>query len=149
MSSDRDRIQMQNTHLIRRIAAMLYDGLLILALLFLATLPFIALRGGEPVEGNGNLLYQVVLVLVIYAFFVGFWMRSGRTLGMQSWRLQLETTAGGAINFTSANIRFFAAMVSWLPAGLGFLWSLWDKDRLTWHDRLSRTHIVYYPKEDT
>jgi uncharacterized RDD family membrane protein YckC len=68
---------------------------------------------------------------------------------MQSWRLQLETTAGGAIIFTSANIRFFAAMVSWLPAGLGFLWSLWDKDRLTWHDRLSRTHIVYYPKEDT
>jgi len=139
---------MQNTHLIRRIAAMLYDGLLILALLFLATLPFIALRDGEPVEGNENLLYQVVLVLVIYAFFVGFWMRSGRTLGMQSWRLQLEKTAGGAIDFTSANIRFFAAIVSWLPAGLGFLWSLWDKDRLTWHDRLSRTHIVYYPKED-
>jgi uncharacterized RDD family membrane protein YckC len=75
-------------------------------------------------------------------------MRSGRTLGMQSWRLQLETTAGGDIGFASANIRFFAAIVSWLPAGLGFLWSLWDKDRLTWHDRLSGTHIVYYPKED-
>jgi len=139
---------MQNTHLIRRIAAMLYDGLLVLALLFIATLPFIALRGGEPVEGNENLVYRVVLGLVIYVFFVGFWMRSGRTLGMQSWRLQLETTAGGDIGFASANIRFFAAIVSWLPAGLGFLWSLWDKDRLTWHDRLSDTHIVYYPKED-
>jgi uncharacterized RDD family membrane protein YckC len=139
---------MQNTHLLRRIAAMLYDGLLVLALLFIATLPFIALRGGEPVEGNENLVYRVVLGLVIYVFFVGFWMRSGRTLGMQSWRLQLETTAGGDIGFASANIRFFAAIVSWLPAGLGFLWSLWDKDRLTWHDRLSGTHIVYYPKED-
>jgi uncharacterized RDD family membrane protein YckC len=139
---------MQNTHLIRRIAAMLYDGLLILALLFLATLPFIALRGGEPVEGNENLIYRVVLGLVIYVFFVGFWVRSGRTLGMQSWRLQLETTEGGDVGLATASIRFFAAIVSWLPAGLGFLWSLWDKDRLTWHDRLSGTHIVYYPKED-
>jgi len=139
---------MQNTHLIRRIAAMLYDGLLILALLFLATLPFIALRGGEPVEGNENFVYRVVLGLVVYVFFVGFWTRSGRTLGMQSWRLQLESTDGGDIGLASANIRFFAAIVSWLPAGLGFFWSLWDKERLTWHDRLSATHIVYYPKED-
>ena len=39
---------MKDAPLFRRIAAMLYDGLLILALLFLTTLPFIALRGGEP-----------------------------------------------------------------------------------------------------
>ena len=148
MSSDRDRIRMQNTHLIRRISAMLYDGLLVLALLFLATLPFIALRDGEPVEGSENFVYRVVLGLVIYAFFVGFWMRSGRTLGMQSWRLQMETTEGGDVSLARANIRFFTAILSWLPAGLGFLWSLWDKNRLTWHDRLSGTHIVYYPKED-
>jgi uncharacterized RDD family membrane protein YckC len=139
---------MQNTHLIRRVAAMLYDGLLILALLFLATLPFIALRDGEPVEANENLLYRLVLCLVIYGFFVGFWTRSGRTLGMQSWRLQLETMDGGQINIRTGTIRFFAALVSWVPAGLGYLWSLWDKDRLTWHDRISGTHIVYHPKED-
>ncbi|MCJ7590752.1 MAG: RDD family protein [Woeseiaceae bacterium] len=137
---------MQNTGLIRRAAAMLYDGLLILALLFLATLPFIAVRGGEPVEPTGNLGYRIVLGLVIYGFFVGFWTRSGRTLGMQSWRLQLETPAGGHPAFTTATLRFFAAIVSWLPCGLGFLWQLWDKDKLTWHDRISKTRIVYYPK---
>jgi len=139
---------MQNTSLIRRLAAMLYDGLLILALLFLATLPFIALRDGEPVEANENLLYRLILCLVIYGFYVGFWVRSGRTLGMQSWRLQLETADGGKITITTATIRFFAALLSLLLAGLGFIWSLWDKDKLTWHDRISKTHIVYYPKED-
>jgi uncharacterized RDD family membrane protein YckC len=137
---------LQNTGLIRRAAAMLYDGLLILALLFLATLPFIAVRGGEPVEPTGNLGYRIVLGLVIYGFFVGFWTRSGRTLGMQSWRLQLETSAGGHPAFTTATLRFFAAIVSWLPCGLGFLWQLWDKDKLTWHDRISKTRIVYHPK---
>jgi len=139
---------MQNTSLFRRFAAMLYDGLLILALLFLATLPFIALRGGEPVEANENLLYQVILSVVIYGFFVGFWVRSGRTLGMQSWRLQLETMDGGKVDIQIATIRFFAALLSFVPVGFGFFWSLWDKDKLTWHDRISKTRIVYYPKED-
>lgn len=139
----------QNTGLMRRIGAMLYDGLLILALLFLSTLPFIAVRGGEPVDSGDNLLYQVILAAVIYMFFTGFWTRSGRTLGMQSWRLQLETMNGERPTLGAASIRFFAALLSWLPVGLGFLWQLWDKDGLAWHDRISKTRIVYYPKEDS
>ena len=139
---------MKNTTLFRRIAAMLYDGILILALLFLSTLPFIAVRGGEPVEAGENLIYRLILALVIYAFFVGFWTRSGRTLGMQSWRLQLQAADGNPPKIAAATVRFFAAILSWLPCGLGFLWQVWDKDGLTWHDRISKTRIVYYPKED-
>jgi len=138
---------MQNTGFFRRVGAMLYDGLLILALLFLATLPFIAVRGGEPVEGGENWLYRIVLALVIYAFFVGFWTRSGRTLGMQSWGLQLHRLDGSPVTFATASIRFFAALISWAPAGLGFFWQIWDKDKLAWHDRLSATRLAYYPKQ--
>jgi uncharacterized RDD family membrane protein YckC len=83
---------MQNAGLMRRFAAITYDMLLVAALLFIATIPFIALRGGEPVEVGDNTLYRVVLIIVVYGFFIGFWTRSGRTLGMQSWGLQLETT---------------------------------------------------------
>lgn len=130
----------------RRFAAITYDMLLVAALLFIATIPFIALRGGEPVEVGDNTLYRVVLIIVVYGFFIGFWTRSGRTLGMQSWGLQLETASGEIPSFTAASLRFFAAIVSWAPAGLGFLWSLWDKDNLAWHDRISGTRLVYYPK---
>lgn len=137
---------MQNTGLIRRLAAMLYDALLVGALLFLATIPFIAVRSGEPVEIGDNMVYRLVLTVVIYGFFVGFWTRSGRTLGMQSWGLQLETSDGRKPTLATASLRFFAALVSWVPAGLGFLWQLWDKDNLTWHDRISGTRLVYYPK---
>lgn len=138
---------MKNTSLMRRIAAMLYDGLLVAALLIMATLPFIAVRGVKPVETGENHFYQLMLILVIYVFFVAFWTRSGRTLGMQSWRLQLEKFDGGGVGIGTATIRFFAALISWAPVGLGFLWQLWDKDNLTWHDRISKTRIVHYPKE--
>jgi uncharacterized RDD family membrane protein YckC len=138
---------MQNTGLLRRLAAILYDALLIGALLFLATIPFIAMRGGAPVEIGDNTIYRVVLAAVVYAFFVGFWTRAGRTLGMQSWGLQLQGPDDSKPTLAAASVRFFAALLSWAPAGLGFLWQLWDKDQLTWHDRISGTRIVYYPKE--
>ena len=137
---------MQNTGLLRRLAAMLYDALLVTALLFLATLPFVAARGGEPVETGDNLFYRIVLVSVVFLFFVGFWSRAGRTLGMQSWGLQLETEDGGTPTVATASLRFFAAILSLLPLGLGFLWQIWDAENLTWHDRLSDTRLVYYPK---
>jgi len=138
---------MQNTGLLRRFAAILYDTLLVAALLFLATIPFIAMRGGEPVEIGENMVYRTVLSIVVFFFFVGFWSSSGRTLGMQSWGLQLQTADDQVPTFASASVRFFAALLSWAPVGLGFLWQLWDKDKLTWHDRLSGTRLVYYPKE--
>ena len=84
---------MQNASLARRLAAIVYDSLLILALLFLATLPFIGTRSGEPVD-PGYLPYQLTLIGVTWLFLAGFWSTSGRTLGMQAWRLSVEDRDG-------------------------------------------------------
>ncbi|NNC78070.1 MAG: RDD family protein [Woeseiaceae bacterium] len=138
---------MQTAGLLRRFGAIIYDILLVAALLFLATVPFIALRAGEAVEPGDNILYQLTLFTVVYVFFVGFWTRKGRTLGMQSWGLQLEAAGQQKATLVQATIRFFAAALSWLPFGLGYWWQLWDKDRLAWHDRLSGTRLVYYPRQ--
>ena len=137
---------MKNTGLLRRLGAMLYDGLLALALLFLGTLPFIGVRDGASVT-PGDTLYQLFMLLILLIFYVGFWAGYGRTLGMQSWRLKIETENGDKPGYLQASGRFFAAILSWLPAGLGFWWQLWDKDGLTWHDRLSGTRLTFYPKE--
>lgn len=137
-----------NASLPRRLGAMLYDSLLVLALLMLATIPFIAIRGGEIVEPSDNLAYQVCMLLVMYAFFTFFWCYGGQTLGMRAWRMRLETGDGGIPTFLTASLRFFLAIVSLLPLGLGFLWQLWDRDGLTLHDRWSGTRLVYYPKAD-
>lgn len=129
----------------RRFGAILYDSLLVLALMFLGTLPFIAIRGGEPVAA-GDPAYQLTMLLVAYAFFAGFWTRAGRTLGMQSWGLRLETMDGQTPDFSRASLRFVSALLSWLPVGLGFWWQLWDKDSLSWHDRLSGTRLRFFAR---
>ena len=140
---------MKNTGLLRRLAAIFYDSLLLAALWFLATVPFIVIEGGESIEpGTGplHIVYQLTLLGVAFGFFVGFWCQRGRTLGMQSWGLQLQTADGKLPSLGAATVRFFAALVSWLPMGLGFVWQLWDAEHLTWHDRISKTRIVHYPR---
>jgi uncharacterized RDD family membrane protein YckC len=44
-------------------------------------------------------------------------------------------------------LRFFAAILSWSAGGLGFLWILVDRDRMAWHDRLSKTEVVLLAKK--
>lgn len=138
---------MHNATLLRRLGAILYDSLLVLALMILASLVFIGVRAGESVE-SGDGLYQFVLFLIAYLFFAVYWSSSGRTLGMQSWRLQLETANGEKPDFARASLRFFAAVISLVPLGLGFWWQLWDRDGLAWHDRLSGTRLRHYPKSE-
>lgn len=133
-----------NAGLPRRLGAMLYDGLLVIAVAAAASLPVVAISGDAIAPGT--LYFQLLLLAVIYAFYVGFWYRYGRTLGMQTWRLQIESADGGQPTFLQCSARFLFAIVSWIPFGLGFLWQLIDRDRLTWHDRLSRTRLRYTPK---
>lgn len=140
---------MQNTGLLRRLAAMLYDALLVFAILVMLAVLSTAILGGENVYAGGPLyvkIYNAIRFSAIFLFFVFFWTWRGRTLGMQSWGLQLETMDGAKPGFAQATLRFFAALLSWAPFGLGFLWQLVDRDRLAWHDRLSGTRLVHYPK---
>ena len=134
----------------RRIAAMVYDTLLLSALWILATIPLFAINDARIIDSSSGLLHivhQLTMLLVAYAFFVGFWTAKGRTLGMQSWGLQVETEDGSIPGKGAATVRFIVACLSLAVFGLGFLWQLWDRERLTWHDRLSKTRLVYYPRQ--
>ncbi len=125
---------------------MFYDGLLLIALWMLATAAVLPLTGGEAVT-SGNWIFRGYLLLIAGIFLCGFWWRAGRTLGMQAWRLRVVTMSDGdRPSATQACIRFAAALLSWLPLGLGFLWVLLDRDGLAWHDRLSGTRLIVEPK---
>jgi hypothetical protein len=40
--------------------------------------------------------------------------------------------------------RIGALLLSALPLGLGFLWTFFDEDHLSWHDRITRTYQRSY-----
>lgn len=128
--------------LLRRLGAMLYDSLLIIAIWMLIGGIAVALNDGKAVQGP---FFSSTLFLVTYLFFAGFWTRSGQTLGMQAWRIRIQTEDGCSIGLMQSLIRFFMAMASMLCAGLGYWWMLIDKDKLTWHDRYSETRTVQLP----
>jgi uncharacterized RDD family membrane protein YckC len=94
-----------------------------------------------------RLLLQAGLVAVMIAFHVGFWTHGGQSLGMRAWRLRVVRWDGAPLRLSDALLRYAAAWLSALPLGLGFLWSLWDAEGYTWHDRWSRTRLVMIKRD--
>ena len=132
------------TGLWRRLAAILYDSLLLFAVLVLATVIWLPFTGGEAVRGNP--LYFLWLLAASFFFFGWFWTHGGQTLGMKAWRLRAQSYDGYQLTWLQALIRFSVAILSWLPAGAGFLWQWLDRDGLAWHDRASGTYLAVLPR---
>jgi uncharacterized RDD family membrane protein YckC len=135
---------------LRRFGAMLYDSLLVVALMAVVTALFFPFTGSAitPKESGGiERIYQAVLLLVIVIFFCVFWTWRGQTVGMLAWRLRVERSDGTALTWRDALVRLGAASVSLAALGLGYFWIWIDRDRLAWHDRLSGTTVVVLPKK--
>lgn len=134
----------------RRLGAMLYDGLLIIALEMIVTALLLPFTGGEAItsERYGALeyVYRLILIAVVVVFFGWFWTRRGQTVGMMAWRLKVVREDGTLLSWTDALTRLGGALVSWLAAGFGYFWIWIDRDHLAWHDRWSRTRVIVLPK---
>jgi uncharacterized RDD family membrane protein YckC len=125
----------------RRLAAFGYDLLLLAALLFVFTLLVLAIRLGEAVP-PGSWWYPLCLIAVTMAFFCGFWVYGGQTVGMRAWRIRVVRDDGAPLGWPRAVARFAAGLVAALPAGLGLWWSGFDAHKRGWHDRWTRTRVV-------
>ncbi|MFN0068573.1 MAG: RDD family protein [Limisphaerales bacterium] len=86
--------------------------------------------------------YARTFWLLLAAYHVGFWLWRGTTPGGIILGLRLIRTDGRLITWQVAVVRALSAMISLLPAGLGFLWVIWDVERQSWHDRIAGTTIV-------
>jgi len=131
--------------LLRRTGAIFYDALLLAAVLFVAAALVLLFTGGKAVKPY-NPLFSAYLFLVCLLYFAWPWVRGGQTLGMKTWRLRVQRADGGTLTWRDAVLRFLTAITSWAPLGAGFLWVLLDKDKMAWHDRLSKTALVVVPK---
>lgn len=129
----------------RRFAALLYDGLLLAAVLMVYTLVVVLVHGGAVTEESGRArwwAFRTGALFMIGAYYVLNWTRSGQTLGMRAWRLRAVTDTGKPLKLARAALRFACGLIAWAPAGLGVLWLYVDPEHLALHDRLSRTRVV-------
>lgn len=124
----------------RRIAALIYDAIAVTAVVYFAAFVPVLAAGGKALE-PGNPLMSLYLLAVIFAYFAVSWRR-GRTLGMQAWKIRIVDAAGAYPGWQAVLVRFFAAALVIGLGGLGYLVSLFDSERRTWHDRWSGTRLV-------
>jgi uncharacterized RDD family membrane protein YckC len=67
---------------------------------------------------------------------------AGQTLGKRLMHLRVIGSRGTAPGALVGILRFLALVLSVLPAGLGWLWCLFDRERRALHDHLAGTYVI-------
>ena len=139
----------------RRLAAMIYDTLIVMAVamgygaLFIAIkYRFLApplLEGERATMGTPGF---IGLIAVIFLFFSFFWHRGGQTVGMRAWRLQVLRPDGDFPDWGQCLLRCLVAPFSLTLAGAGYFWCLIDQQGQSWHDKASGTLVIELPKPE-
>ncbi len=86
-------------------------------------------------------VYAATFAIVYLQYFALFTIFGGTTPGMMMRNLQVVSFSGESPTPRQMLLRSAGYMLSAGTFFLGFLWVMWDEDELTWHDRLSRTHL--------
>jgi len=87
-------------------------------------------------------VYAATFFLIYAIYFVLFTLFSGSTPGMHACGLSVVALDGTFPDSRQLLWRSFGYLLSAGTLMLGFLWALWDEDRLTWQDRISQTYIT-------
>lgn len=139
--------------ILRRVFALVYDLLLLLGISFAYAAIVMLLRksfGADTMEAPENIIARFIILsgwfLCCAGFFSWCWLRSGQTLGMKSWRIQLQTIDGSNITWQVCARRCLIA--PWLigTGGIGFLWCLINKNGDSLQDQLTGTRVYLLPK---
>jgi uncharacterized RDD family membrane protein YckC len=130
----------------QRLVAWLIDLVIIVVVLLI--LVGIAAAISETL-GIVAYILGIVGSVVYFAYFEG--SPSGQTIGKKALKIRvIDFNTGGPLGFGRGLIRWVARIPSQFVCYLGYLWMLWDREKQTWHDKLSTTVVVpesAYPVE--
>jgi len=124
----------------RRLAALMYEAVLVFAIVFVAGYLFIALARETP-SGWVRPVFYAYLLSVCGAYFVFCWVRTGQTLAQKTWGLKLIYLDGTPLRPGRATVRYLLALAS-VGSGIGLLWAAFDPERQFLHDRLVGSRLV-------
>ncbi|WP_261817478.1 RDD family protein [Vibrio gallicus] len=145
--------------LLRRLAACLYDGFIIIAIemmaagIVVAILEALVAAGvmdyGSYIDVSDYLsrhpiwsnLFTAYLAIVWLGFFIYFWSKAGQTIGMRAWKLRIQNSDGSNITTTQAVIR-----VATSAFGLSNLCVPLDHKKRGFQDIWAHSEVVVLPK---
>ena len=129
----------------RRLAALFYDLLVLVAIwMFAAALILLAFHGEVDVARQPALYHfvlQATLLILSALYFVVSWSKGGQTIGMRAWKVRILDNNGQPPGERQSLLRFVLALISLIGA-FGFIWCLFDADRRAWHDVMAKTRMV-------
>lgn len=141
----------------RRLVAMIYDGLLLVAVWFIVAGVLVSIypKTGLPMDDVSGVLVPAkaalrgvlfpVLLLVTWGFYAWFWTHGGQTLGMRAWKLLSRDVHRRPMTLLQTVSRFLSGIISTALLGIGWFIALLPA-RQTLHDSLSSTETVVVPK---
>jgi len=99
----------------RRMAAFIYEGVLLFGVLFIADYLFSALTQQHDVM-QGRLAGQLFLFVVLGIYFVWFWSHGGQTVALKAWHLRVVDRHGQPLSQWRALARYLLSWLWFLPA---------------------------------
>jgi uncharacterized RDD family membrane protein YckC len=126
---------------VRAVAGVLDFAVIVVALgVFLAVF---YLMGGvtlTDLEGLRSIAIAFLGIVCFYwIFYVGY---LGGTSGMNWLGLRVLNFDGQPPSGAQRRARALGTILSTMSLGLGFAWSIADEEKLTWHDRMSKTFVT-------
>lgn len=137
--------QSRSPSFVKRIATIIYELLLLMAVFSIVTFLFILIFG-DATEGFNHFALQLTLWLVGGMYFVFSWIKTGQTLAMKTWCIKLESINGELLSLNRAMLRYLLATAGVMFFGAGFLWALFDCESLYLHDRLIGSRLRFIDK---
>ena len=131
---------MDTPSFIKRIAACSYELLVLVAIWLIGAGIFVALFGDATI-GLRRFALQLWLWVITGAYFVWCWKKSGQTVAMKTWKLQLVSRNGSRLTYQQLILRYVFASIGLFAAGAGFIWMIFDREHLFLHDRLTGCYV--------
>ena len=131
---------MKKTLFFRRASAHIIDICMIIVII---QMPLSFFVDNSPLAETTNLFVKSLTEFFLLVLTAFFWIKYKGTPGKLFLKLSVISATGEVMTWQQSVVRYFAYLVSLLPLGAGFLWSLFDEQGRCWHDMLSKTKVVY------
>jgi uncharacterized RDD family membrane protein YckC len=99
---------------------------------------------GSALESQVEKLFlQFSFIFFIFLFYCYFWkFNNGQTLGMQVWKIKLFSSDNEKVSVIKMILRCFLSLIFSLLFLSNFIFILFNKERLTLGDYLSKTKLL-------